>query len=739
MVFAHTKPGCSQDEWQPLEQHLRGVAKRARVFAESFGTGEWGEAAGLWHDLGKYSKGFQEYLANAGAPDVHGSDLVAKTDHSTAGAQHAAQTIDIMGHLFSFAIAGHHAGLLDIIGSGACLDKRLKKCVEPWNGAPSEILNQPSEVLPGPLQDAIDRRDGFSVSFFVRMLFSCLVDADFLDTEEFMDPQRALSRMVWPGNILERMETALAKEIESFGTAQTTVNQARAAVQYACLNAAEQTPGLFSLTVPTGGGKTLASLAFALRHARRYGHERVIYVIPFTSIIEQNAEVFRKVFRDLSQEIGEDLVLEHHSNFDTDHETTQSRLATENWDAPLIVTTSVQFYDSLFANRTSRCRKLHNLARSVIVLDEVQTLPVDFLEPCLRVLKELTSAYGTSVVLCTATQPAVHKREDFSIGLDEVREIIPNPAHLYLNLKRVKVTRLGAQTDDEISEQLAEHPQVLCVVNTRRHAQLIFEKLCEGGGVYHLSAQMCPEHRTAVLDGIKKRLEDRRRCRVISTQLIEAGVDVDFPVVYRSIAGIDSIAQSAGRCNRNGTLPDGGRTFVFRSEHTRSERFFSDTAGAGAQVLELHQDPLSLEAVEQYFQLYYWSQENRWDKKQILREFSLNPVSKDLPFLFNFATVGRSFCLIEDTGRPVIIPWGAQGWELCEELRAERNTIPSRRLLRRLQRYTIQIPQRIWNINIDRTIENVHDRYPVLINPKLHYDDETGLNLEADSSTFLEV
>jgi len=735
--FAHTKEGCSREDWQLLEEHLKSVAERAREFAKPFGAGEWAYLAGLWHDMGKYSEAFQRYLAGEGATDVHRSDSVAKTDHSTAGAQHAARSIEVLGHILAFVVSGHHSGLLDTIGIGASLEKRLKKAIEPCPRAPQAVLREHPSGIPVALQNAINHRDGFSIAFFVRMLFSCLVDADFLDTEQFMDPSRASNRKTWPGNVINRMGIALSAEVVRFGVAETIVDQARAEVRAACLGAADDKPGLFSLTVPTGGGKTLASLAFALRHAQKLGLDRVIYVIPFTSIIEQNAEVFRGIFQNLSQQIGEDLVLEHHSNFDPGTETSQNRLATENWDAPLVVTTSVQFYESLFANRTSRCRKLHNLSKSVIILDEVQTLPVDYLNPCLRALAELTNSYGASVVLCTATQPAVHYREEFPIGLQKVREIIPDPPRLYLNLKRVVVEDLATQSDDEISKRLDDQRRVLCVVNTRHHARILWEKLSSGRGVFHLSAQMCPAHRTEVLKEVRNRLTTGQECRVISTQLIEAGVDLDFPVVFRSMAGIDSIAQAAGRCNRNGHLEDGGRTFVFRSEHQRSERFFSDTADAGAQVLEIHEDPLSLAAVEQYFELYYWSQEDRWDKKQVIQGFQIDPGNRDLPFLFNFATVARDFRLIEETGRPVIIPWGKAGGRLCEKLRASFG-LPDRRLLRQLQRYTIQIPQRIWYANIDRTIENVHDRYPILISPETNYDDEIGLKLETDASIFLE-
>ena len=364
-----------------------------------------------------------------------------------------------------------------------------------------------------------------------------------------------------------------------------------------------QCPGLFSLTVPTGGGKTLSSLAFALRHAQRYSLRRVVYVVPFTTITEQTAEQFRHVMRPLGDS---DPVIEHHSNLDAGSETTASRLATENWDAPLVVTTSVQFYDSLFAARPSRCRKLHSLAKAVIILDEAQTLPVDYLEPCLRVLRELTANYGSTVVLCTATQPAVEWRDDFRIGLAGVREIVPDPPRLYASLKRVDVEHLGQRNDASLAEDLMAHEQVLCIVNTRRHARTLSEAIGDRDHQhFHLSALMCPQHRTTVLTNIKAALKARRICRVISTQLIECGVDIDFPTVYRSLAGVDSIAQAAGRCNRHGAQKT-GRTFVFRSEHEESERYFADTANCASQVLPLHEDPLSLDAVEHYFRLYYW-------------------------------------------------------------------------------------------------------------------------------------
>jgi len=718
------------------------VANLAAGFASTFGAEDWGGAAGLWHDLGKFSQAFQGYLTSAAADDYHGAECRGKIDHTSAGAQYAVSELQILGHLLAYPIAGHHAGLLDAISDGACLGKRLGKEVDQWSHGLDRLpLATPPSQLPGFLLDALSRRRddpvgaAFSFAFFTRMLFSCLVDADFLNTENAMDPERASARPRWPMGILRCMAGALDGFVDGLNPEDTPVNRQRAHVREACLRAADLDPGLFSLTVPTGGGKTLSSLAFALRHAQVRGLQRIIYVIPFTSIIEQNAEVFRKVFRALKEEGVGSLVLEHHSALDVGEETVESRLAAENWDAPLVVTTSVQFYESLFANRTSRCRKLHNLAGSVIILDEAQRIPVEYLHPCLLALSELASHYGASVVLCTATQPAIHHRNDFAIGLEGVREIIPDPPALHLALKRVQVENLGDQTDDELASRLHDHEQVLCIVNTRRHARELFLHLSHEEETIHLSAAMCPEHRSVLLEKVRARLGSGEPCRVISTQLVEAGVDLDFPVVYRSLAGLDSIAQAAGRCNRNGRLSS-AVTYVFRSEHGRSEAFLRDTANTASQILggggspPLYADILSLEAVEHYFRLYYWSQQERWDAEGILAELRLVK-DRGLPFQFAFRTIAQRFRLIKATGEPVIVPWGERGGGLCAELRRS-NGPPDRSVVRGLQRYTVQAPRRVWLQHVVRTIELVQDRYPVLISPELHYDERVGLVLDRE-------
>lgn len=752
--FAHSAADADGNhrpkaEWQGLEAHLGQVAVRAAEFAAAFSAADWGRAVGLWHDLGKYSAAFQSYLESSASGDYHTEEAAEhtggpapKTDHTTAGAQHAVATLPVMGHLLAYAISGHHSGLLDAISDRACLERRLKKAVEPWEHGLAELPPPMAPVLPGFLQAALDQRasdprsTAFSFAFFVSMLFSCLVDADYLDTEAFMDPARSADRPGWPDDALERMQLALEHHVTGLGNSGSHVNTCRRRVREACIDAAHDRPGLFSLTVPTGGGKTLSSLAFALRHARCHGLRRLIYVIPFTSIIEQNADVFRRVLEPLVQAGMADPVLEHHSALDVGRETLGSRLAAENWDAPLVVTTSVQLFESLFSNRTSRCRKLHNLARAVIVLDEAQKIPVEYLEPCLCALRELTSSYGSTVVLCTATQPAIHRRDDFLIGLDGVREIVPEPHALYLDLKRVEVESIGRRDDDELANRLREHEQVLCIVNTRRHARELFTRLKDEPGTVHLSAAMCPHHRSAVLDDIRARLDRGVPCRVVSTQLVEAGVDVDFPVVYRSLAGLDSIAQAAGRCNREGRLAS-ARTYVFRSEHETSETFLRDTANAAAQILgrgdapALYDDLLSLEAVEHYFRLYYWSQQERWDQEGILGRLKLVPSNRDLPFQFSFRENAARFRLIRDSGEPVIVPWGERGTSLCQQLMACQ-ALPSRRLLRGLQRYTVQVPRRTFHQQLGRAVELVHDRFAVVTSLDLYYDDDLGLTLDRE-------
>jgi CRISPR-associated endonuclease/helicase Cas3 len=463
----------------------------------------------------------------------------------------------------------------------------------------------------------------------------------------------------------------------------TPVNRLRAVILCRCQEQANRAPGLFSLTVPTGGGKTLSSLAFALKHALAHGKRRIIYVIPYTSIIEQTADVFRDIF-------GE-AVLEHHSNLDATKETARSRLACENWDVPVIVTTSVQFFESLFANRTSRTRKLHNIVDAVVVLDEAQLLPTDFLNPILYVIEQLKTHYGVSFVICTATQPALQSQSGLDWrfrGLSDVKEIMKNPQELHAALRRVQITiPEDLQTSvswETLATELQAHESVLCIVDRRDDCRTLYRLMPKG--TVHLSGLMCGQHRSEVINIIKRRLKEDKAVRVVSTQLVEAGVDVDFPVVYRALAGLDSVAQAAGRCNREGLMDALGRVVVFVAPKPAPVGHLRHAQECGRQLLQQGlDDPLAPEHFKTYFRQLYWKKGNRLDWYDILKDLKPN---KELHFLFK--TVARKFRLIDDTIQaPVIVRYG-ESVDLIRQLEAMG---PERWLLRRLQRYIVNLPR----------------------------------------------
>jgi CRISPR-associated endonuclease/helicase Cas3 len=731
--FAHSlPPPHSIDEWEPLNVHLDRVAKSAGDFASAFGARDWGHLAGLWHDMGKYSLEFQAYIKASNDGESHLEEFAGKVDHSTAGAQHAnASFRGPAGRILAYCIAGHHAGLTDAeTEADSCLSRRLRKEIPSIEHAPHDILKQREPCLPSFDFSKTEGERAFQAAMFCRMVFSCLVDADFLATEKFMSPVRAEGRDV-PSPDMPALEAAVLRYLDTKikSTLPTPVNQRRREVLEACLAGASKRPGLFSLTVPTGGGKTLTSLAMALRHARLHGMSRVIYAIPFTSIIEQNAQVFLEVL----VEFGRGAVLEHHSNLEPRRETTWSRLATENWDAPIVVTTNVQFFESLFAAKTSRCRKLHHIAGSVIVLDEAQTLPIELLQPCLAAIHELCRNYHCSVVLCSATQPAVEFRDDFPIGLQNVEELIAEPNQLADTLKRVHVETVGQLTDVDLAQRLENERQVLCIVSTRRHAAalhaLIRDKEC-----LHLSAQMCPRHRSSVIRLIRRKLRQGKPCRVVSTQLVEAGVDLDFPVVYRALAGLDSIAQAAGRCDREGKLTDAaghpaGRVIVFTPEHPIPDGFLRQAAETTSELIGKFDDLLGLDAIEEYFRLHYWKRQALWDKHGVMACFKAGGKNLD------FRQAAELFRFIDQTQKPVVVPWGRRGRHLREALRRPLRD-PARdlaKLGRQSQRYIVQIPERTWNALLDAgELEICHEKFPVLIRQKLAdlYDRQVGLRPE---------
>lgn len=700
IAHAAQNPDGSWRKPHDLAAHLSDVGDKAAKFAARFGM-DWARLAGLWHDLGKYRPKFQNYIRHASGferENAHIEGAEHRVEHSAAGALHAMHTLgELQGRLLAYLIAGHHAGLPDWNGGSASLYQRMDNARR--EGHLDEVLAAapPNHILDANGLKPSTRPKGKAqeLHLWLRILFSCLVDADFLDTEAYMEPERATLRAGYPsiGELLDRFTDHMA-QLRGDAPA-TAVNAVRNRVLTQCIERAREDRGngLFSLTVPTGGGKTMASLAFALNHAKAHGKQRVIYVIPYLSIIEQTAGVFRQVF-------GEEVVIEHHSHLDPDKEDRSSRLAAENWDAPIIVTTNVQFFESLHAARTSRCRKLHNIVDSVVILDEAQLLPPEWLDPCLAAIRVLATHYGVTFVLCTATQPAFRPREVNGkrfAGLSDVRELMQGgphveaPAALYEALERVRVhwpTTLATQDWDTIAERIAAHPQALVIVNRKSHARALAEKL---PGALYLSTNLCGAHREKRIDEIRLRLaanRDRAQAglpvcplHVVSTQLIEAGVDVDFPVVFRSLAGLDAIAQAAGRCNREGRL-ERGEVYVFVPPESSPPGLLLKAEQATRELLALDAEPaLSPEMFDRFSRLLL-ARVNTWDKANICR--MLTPGNQ---LEFRFREAADKFRLIDNDGLPVIVRWGDSP-ELIERLDAGK---PDRWLLRKLQRYTVNV------------------------------------------------
>ncbi|MDR5907731.1 CRISPR-associated endonuclease Cas3'' [Franzmannia qiaohouensis] len=703
------------------------VAKLAAERADRFDAGPWGEAAGLLHDLGKYTAPFQRRLE--GSPE--------RVDHSTAGAHIAIEKYSQLGHLLAYLIAGHHAGLANgrDIGERTPLQNRLEADLPPLDPVWQQEIMLPRNLLPpAHFQRRLDRAF-FQYAFLARMLFSCLVDADYVDTESFYAVhEKGVPHARGGGPPLEVLRDALDKRLATF-KADSDVNRLRGEILSHVRAQAELPPGRFSLTVPTGGGKTLASLAFALDHAIAHGMDRVIYVIPFTSIVEQNAAVFR----DALGEHGEAAVLEHHSAFDTgsqrDHHTIDKlRRDSENWDARIIVTTAVQFFESLFAAKTSRCRKLHNIASSVVILDEAQTMPLPLLRPSVAALDELALNYRTSVVLCTATQPALAETDDpdrsFDGGLRNLRELAPEPEQLYRQLERVSVRHIGTLGDGELRDKLLATEQVLCIVNNRRHARALFESIADQPGAYHLTTSMCAVHRRQVLAEIRQVLEDGQTCRVISTSLIEAGVDVDFPRVLRAEAGLDSIAQAAGRCNREGRRKASDSEvaiFATANDDWAPPPELKQFAQVTTEVIRQNEDdPLSLAAIEAYFRLLYWQQ----GPKQLDRHDLLSLVERGRLDGIPFETLEQKFRMIENNQRAVIIPFDDKARAALRDL-AYADKVAG--IARKLQPYTVQVPQQgfaaLERVGAIVAVEpdKFGDQFMMLVNEDL-YDEWLGLN-----------
>jgi CRISPR-associated endonuclease/helicase Cas3 len=681
-IYAHTKPDTDPSQWQGLLDHIRAVAAGARSRADKFEAGAWGEAAGFLHDLGKYSAEFQAYLAGGSA----------RVDHSTAGAQIARKHYGVAGNLVSAGIAGHHTGLANGIGSGerTPLVTRLASTVpdfSAWRGEFDLPTLTPPRLTPHPTVGK--ERAGLQLATFARMIFGSLVDADWSDTQAFISGEPVEAN----APSLTMLRDALNDHLDLLkGSAEPThINRIRADILATIRERASKSQGVFSMTVPTGGGKTLSGLAFALDHAVTYRLDRVIYVAPYCAIIDQTADVFRLALSPHSES-----VVEHHSGF-REPRTLVQRQTVEAWHGPIIVTTAVQFFESLFSDRPGRCRKLHNIARSVVMLDEAQTMPLHLLRPCVAILDELARNYGTTVVLCTATQPALIERpttpeRSFVGGLVGVREIAPAPSVLYRRLRRVTVCDVGPLTDAQVAESMIQQQQTLTIVNTRPHARALFESLRYAEGSAHLSTMMCPFHRRRCLATIRQRLSDGLPVRLVSTSLIEAGVDISFRAVWRAMAGLDQIAQAAGRCNREGLhRASESIVTVFEAEHPEPH-YMRASAKATREVLRQHTDPLALRTLEAYFQSLYWGRQaggDGLDERKILPR--LNARATDL--LFPHEDIARDMTLVDDEGEAILIPFDDIARRLIAALPTAEN---AGTLVRRLQGYTVNVYPRVF-------------------------------------------
>jgi CRISPR-associated endonuclease/helicase Cas3 len=693
---------------QPLREHLENVAGLARGFALHFDAEELAFTIGLLHDLGKYSARFQSRIRGASI----------SVDHATAGAQYlCSSNISILEIIASYCILGHHAGLPDGGCEGDNPDTstfcaRLKKNIEDYSAFSGELEPRP---LAPPKFNPTPGYEGFSLAVLTRMLFSCLVDADWLDTEHFMSGGK-----IQRGNFKElpNLLSDLENHVGQFASPTREIDEKRSELLSDCFVKAQSNPGLFTLTAPTGSGKTISSMAFALTHAVRNGQQRVIYAIPYNTIIEQNAHVFEDMF-------GAENVVQHHSGieYENSEDSPEYRklLATENWDGPIIVTSNVQFFESLLGSKTGKCRKLHNIANSVIVFDEAQMIPVSHLLPCIAIIKELVLHYHCTIVLATATQPSLNAYFEDLPQTKQITEIAHDPSGLYEFFRRVSFESREEPIDEAVlAAELDTHDQVLCVVNTRKRAQSLCERL--QGDVFHLSTTMYPKHRSRVLDEIRRRLSSGERCRVVSTSLIEAGVDVDFPALYREKSGLDSIIQAAGRCNREGRQSREESKVVIFTFGDEPPQFISLNTAAFEYAASRYEDIASLEAIEAYFEkLRYYIGREGLDKKATIGQFDNGYKT----FSWPFKTAASEFKLIEDDSRSIIIPVAEEAKSLISRLRSGER---SRALFRKLQQYSVSLYSNdMRRLEDYRAVEKLDESISVLSEP--YYSERYGVTL----------
>lgn len=807
---------------QSLETHLQGVAKLASEFAAKFSLGSQGELIGLLHDLGKYSAAFQTYIQSATGllnqdddeEFVDAAGLKGKIDHSTSGAQFIWQHLTgkdalalVTGEILALCVASHHSGLIDCLTSSpgqptedgfarrmsksadkTHLQEALDKADPTLLNKARRLLNQPevsqsflawdSKILRTVAGNTAEEKSSSPVykqqiGLLVRGLFSCLIDADRIDTADFEHPGRARRRL--RGNytpwktLISRLESHLANL-----TPAQPIDDLRQQISRRCLEAATRDTGIYTLTVPTGGGKTLASLRFALHHAHKHGLDRVIYVIPFTSIIDQNAEVVRKILEPEGIEAGS-VVLEHHSNLTPEDQAWRSKILSENWDAPVVYTTMVQLLETLFGAGTRGARRMHQLANAVLIFDEIQSLPVRCVHLFNNAINFLADHCRSTVVLCTATQPLLDRVDAAkgAIRIPPTNELIRDVRQLFDDLKRVEVMnhrKPGGWSQEEIAalalEQVDAVGSCLVIVNTKKAAQTLYHLSWSHPdvAVFHLSTSMCPAHRKAKLDAIRSRLEANPPLPTLcfSTQLIEAGVDVDFSSVIRYAAGLDSIAQAAGRCNRNGRL-ERGRVYVVnpRDEdenlselpdiligREKANRVLDDYA---ADSEKYGSNLIGPEAMAWYYKNYFFERAKEMGypvssntlgrDDTLLNLLSDNTLAvsdyartkKRAPARFlrqSFMSAARAFKAIDAPTRGVIVPHGETGKELIAELCAAYFPDKEFELLRRAQQYSVNVMPNVLKTLVDtHAVQEIQPESGILflVDPR-YYSEEFGLS-----------
>ena len=700
MLLAH---GATDEhpEGQSIEAHLKGTGELAETFAAEFGAAANGKLCGLAHDIGKYSDEFQLRLRGG-----------KKVDHATAG---AIECFKIKAAFEAVCVIGHHSGLPNVGHKDADTTESQtffgRKLRAEQGGIPDYRKNWNGHIaLPQDYFRPSGR--GFATAFYIRMLYSCLVDADYIDTETFMNGDAGRGNYEPLSALCDKLTAYISK----WNNPTREIDILRQKILNSCIEKASAPRGIFSLTVPTGGGKTVASMAFALNHAVANSMKRIIYVIPYTSIIEQNAKVFRDI-------LGQENVVEHHSSVsyelseNADEPGYRNALATENWDAPVIVTTAVQFFESLYANRSSKCRKLHNIANSVIIFDEAQMIPSNNLRPCVAAIAELVRAYNATAVLCTATQPAIDEMLLEYSKKESVVELCPDVDGMFEKFRRTSFEKEGRLTTDELVSRLESQQQVLCIVNTRKFAQEVYEAL-PSEGRFHLSTLMCPVHRKQKLDEIRERLKSGKTCRVVSTSLIEAGVDVDFPRVFREMAGLDSILQAAGRCNREGKRSaESSIVTVFESEN-KVNKLIAVNRDAAEETVRDWTQPNTTSTIERYFKAYRDFLRND-DKSGVITASEKGISGCGLPFEW----IAKEFKLIDQNTFTVYISVG-DGKELISRLREGER---SRELYRKAGMYSVSIYENHFNALINAgAAEPFGDDAAILTDLSL-YSDEKGL------------